>query len=76
MVEESTMLATCNIIDSLITGNTARRDGGGIWNTGICYLWSTMIISNTALDLGGGVYNYGLLYTDRLSTIYKTSQTK
>ena len=44
-----------------IIGNTARNNGGGIYNEGTVIINGGVIVGNTALENGGGIYNNGLV---------------
>lgn len=49
---------TANVIDSILSGNTARYYGGGILNGGTANFIGSSISGNTADDLGGGILNF------------------
>jgi hypothetical protein len=48
--------ATANLVDCVVTANSADM-GGGIRNDGTCTALRTRIAVNSALDAGGGVFN-------------------
>jgi len=47
------------LINSTVSGNTARFDGGGIWNGGMMTLTNTTVSGNTGLAGVGGLLNDG-----------------
>lgn len=59
--------STLYILNSTISGNSARADGGGIGNEGNTYVVNTTISGNTADNDGGGLSNNGF------ASLYNTS---
>ena len=54
------MNSTLTLNDSVVQGNTATNDGGGIYSGGTLMLKNSVVSSNTAQDQslgGGGIYN-------------------
>ena len=52
--------STLTLNDSVVQGNTATDDGGGIYNSGTLILKNSTVSSNSAQDQslgGGGIYN-------------------
>ncbi len=60
---------TLTLNSSTISGNTAARYGGGIWNVGILTLNSSSVSGNTAASDGGGIYHGGGILTLNSSTV-------
>jgi hypothetical protein len=60
---------TVTIQTSLVTRNTADRDGGGIFNTATLTLELSLVTNNTAHRDGGGIFNSGGTVTLRLSPV-------
>ncbi len=53
-------MATLTLNDSVVTGNTASDDGGGVYNSGTLVLKNSIVSSNIAQGQslgGGGIYN-------------------
>ena len=52
-------IASLELINCTISGNTAASDGGGIWNFGQSSIVSSTVSGNTASRDGGGISNFG-----------------
>ena len=52
-------LGTLTIDGSMISGNVASVDAGGIWNGFSLVLRNSTVTGNRAAQLGGGIYNQG-----------------
>ena len=62
--------------DSLISGNSAANQGGGLWNQTDSLLFldsETTVSGNSAQGVGGGVYNRGFLLA--LDTVFAGNST-
>jgi hypothetical protein len=62
---------------SVVSGNTARSEGGGIINDGLLTLNdSASVVRNSSLDLGGGIFNLQtVVLNDSSSVIDNTAGT-
>jgi hypothetical protein len=61
--------ATMTLINCTVSGNTARFDGGGIWNGG------TMTLTNTTVSGNAGLAGVGGLLNDGFGTMTLVSST-
>ncbi|MFH9355620.1 hypothetical protein [Kitasatospora sp. NPDC017646] len=59
--------STTSVDDSLISGNSALHQGGGLGNDGDMTIDKSVVVNNNALDLGGGVANDATLNVSQSS---------
>ncbi|MTK63356.1 MAG: hypothetical protein F8N15_02195 [Methanobacterium sp.] len=64
----SSVSESLTIEDSTITGNSAEKNGGGIYMVRLMYIYGSEITNNRAND-GGGIYIRGDAYIDDLTKI-------
>jgi predicted outer membrane repeat protein len=71
------IFGTVSLIDSIVIGNTASRNGGGVFDTvgTFSLVGSSIVIANTAGLDGGGIYNSGGTLINCISGVNVTANS-